>query len=114
YIAAAQGASKRAAALTQRLLAFARRQTLDAKPTDINRHVVDMEELIRRTMGPAIKIETVRSGGLWNILADANQLENALLNLCINARDAMPDGGALMIETGNRWFDERTARERDL
>ncbi len=114
YIAAAQGASKRAAALTQRLLAFARRQTLDAKPTDINQHIDDMEELIRRTMGPAIEIETIKFGGLWNILADANQLENALLNLCINARDAMPDGGALMIETGNRWFDERTAGERDL
>jgi PAS domain S-box-containing protein len=114
YIGAAQGATKRAAALTQRLLAFARRQTLDAKSTDINRHIVDMEELIRRTVGPAIKIETVTSGGLWNVLVDANQLENALLNLCINARDAMPDGGALMIEAGNQWFDERTARERDL
>jgi PAS domain S-box-containing protein len=114
YIAAAQGAAKRAAALTQRLLAFARRQTLDAKPTDANRHIADMEDLVRRTVGPLIKIETVKAAGLWNIFVDANQLENALLNLCINARDAMPDGGALMIETGNRWFDERTARERDV
>ncbi|MDB6086116.1 MAG: sensor hybrid histidine kinase, partial [Gammaproteobacteria bacterium] len=64
YILAAQGGAKRAAALTQRLLAFARRQTLDAKPADINRHIVDMEELIRRTVGPSIKIETVQSVGL--------------------------------------------------
>jgi PAS domain S-box-containing protein len=114
YVAAAQGAAKRAAALTQRLLAFARRQTLDAKPTDINRHIADMEDLVRRTVGPLITIESVKSAGLWNVFVDANQLENALLNLCINARDAMPDGGALMIETANRWFDERTARERDV
>jgi PAS domain S-box-containing protein len=114
YVAAAQGAAKRAAALTQRLLAFARRQTLDAKPTDVNRHIADMEDLVRRTVGPLINIETVKAAGLWNVFVDANQLENALLNLCINARDAMPDGGALMIETANRWFDERTARERDV
>lgn len=114
YVVAASGAAKRAASLTQRLLAFARRQTLDAKPADINRHIVDMEELIRRTMGPTIRIETVQAAGLWTVLVDGNQLENALLNLCINARDAMPDGGALMIETGNRWLDELTARERDL
>ena len=114
YIVAANGAAKRAASLTQRLLAFARRQTLDAKPTDVNRHIVDMEELIRRTMGPDIRIETVKAAGLWTVLVDGNQLENALLNLCINARDAMPEGGALMIETGNRWLDEPAARERDL
>jgi PAS domain S-box-containing protein len=114
YIAAAQGAARRAASLTQRLLAFARRQTLDPKPTDVNRHITEMEELIRRTVGPTIRIESVKAAGLWNVLVDANQLENSLLNLCINARDAMPDGGALMIETGNRWLDERTARERDL
>jgi PAS domain S-box-containing protein len=114
YIVAANGAAKRAASLTQRLLAFARRQTLDAKPADINRHIVDMEELIRRTMGPDIRIESVQAAGLWTVLVDGNQLENALLNLCINARDAMPEGGALMIETANRWLDEHTARERDL
>ena len=115
YVNAAQGAAKRAAALTHRLLAFSRRQTLDPKPTDVNRLVHGMEELVRRTMGPAITVEPmVGSAGLWPTLVDAGQLENALLNLCINARDAMPDGGRLTIETANRWMDERMARERDL
>ena len=114
YITAAQGASKRAAALTHRLLAFSRRQTLDPKPTDVNRLVAGMEELVRRTVGPAIAVEAVAAGGLWATLVDPHQLENALLNLCINARDAMPDGGRLTIETGNKWLDHRAARERDL
>lgn len=114
YVTAAQGAAKRAAALTHRLLAFARRQTLDPKPVDANRLIADMEDLIRRTMGPAITVENVGAGGLWTILVDPNQLENVLLNLCINARDAMVDGGTLTIETGNRWLDERSARTRDL
>ena len=114
YVTAAQGAAKRAAALTHRLLAFARRQTLDPKPTNVNRLVLDMEELIRRTMGPAIEIEVVGAAGLWTTLIDPNQLENALLNLCINARDAMPDGGRLTIETANKWLDGRTGRERSL
>jgi len=97
------------------LLAFARRQTLDPKPTDINRLVRGMEELIRRTVGPEIAVEpTVGAVGLWTSLVDAGQLENALLNLCINARDAMPDGGKLTMETGNCWLDERMARDRDL
>jgi signal transduction histidine kinase len=110
----AQSAVKRAAALTHRLLAFSRRQTLDSKPTNVNRLVSDMEELIRRTVGPAIHIEVVGAGGLWTTLVDTNQLENALLNLCLNARDAMPEGGRLTIETANRWLDERAARERDV
>ena len=114
YLSAAQGAAKRAAALTHRLLAFTRRQTLDPKPTDVNRLVAGMEELIRRTVGPQVAVEIVGAGGLWATLVDPNQLENALLNLCINARDAMPDGGRLTIETGNRWLDQRAARERDL
>jgi len=114
YVNAAQGAAKRAAGLTHRLLAFSRRQTLDPKPTDVNRLVAGMEELIRRTMGPAIEVETVAAGGLWSTLVDPGQLENALLNLCINARDAMPDGGKLTIETGNKWLDARAAVERDL
>ncbi len=114
YISVAQGAAKRAAALTHRLLAFSRRQTLDPKPIDVNRLVAGMEELIRRTMGPAIAVEAVAAGGLWATSVDPPQLENALLNLCINARDAMPDGGRLTIETANRWLDQRAARERDL
>ena len=114
YIVAAQGASQRAAALTHRLLAFSRRQALDPRPTNINRLVAGMEDLIRRTMGPAVEVEVVAAGGLWTTLVDTNQFENALLNLCINARDAMPDGGKLTIETGNRWLDERAARDRDL
>jgi len=114
YITAAQGAVKRAAALTHRLLAFSRRQTLEPKPTNVNRLISGMEELVRRTVGPAIHIEVVGSGGLWPTLVDPNQLENALLNLCLNARDAMPEGGRLTIETANRWLDERAARERDI
>ncbi|WP_202910807.1 ATP-binding protein [Teichococcus vastitatis] len=115
YVRTAQGAAERAAALTHRLLAFSRRQTLDPKPTDINRLIRGMEELVRRTVGPAIEVEpVVTAGGLWPTLVDPGQLENALLNLCINARDAMPDGGKITIETGNRWLDERAARERDV
>ncbi|GJD56165.1 Blue-light-activated protein [Methylobacterium dankookense] len=114
YVAAAQGAAKRAAALTHRLLAFSRRQTLDPKPTDVNRLVRGMEELIRRTIGPELALEVVAAGGLWSVLVDPSQLENALLNLCINARDAMPDGGRITIETANRWLDTVAARERDL
>jgi len=114
YIDAAQNATRRAAALTQRLLAFSRRQTLDPKPTDVNRLVAGMEDLLRRTLGPGIALEVVGAGGLWATLVDPPQLENALLNLCINARDAMPDGGRMTIETANRWLDERVAREREL
>jgi PAS domain S-box-containing protein len=114
YIMAAQSASRRAASLIHRLLAFSRRQTLDPKPTDVNRLVIGMEELIRRTVGPQIAVDVVTAGGLWSALIDAPQLENALLNLCINARDAMPDGGRITIETANKWLDERAAAERDL
>ncbi|MBX9932738.1 MAG: response regulator [Methylobacterium sp.] len=114
YVDAAQGAAKRAAALTQRLLAFSRRQTLDPRVINLNRLVADMEELIRRTVGPEITIEVVGAGGLWLVLVDPNQFENALLNLCINARDAMPTGGRLTIETANKWLDDRAAGEREL
>jgi signal transduction histidine kinase/CheY-like chemotaxis protein len=114
YVTAAQGAAKRAAALTHRLLAFSRRQTLDPKPTDLNRLVNGMEELIRRTVGPQIALEVVTAGGLWSSLIDPSQLESALLNLCINARDAMPSGGRITIETANKWLDDHAARERDL
>jgi len=114
YMMAAQASAKRAAALTHRLLAFTRQQTLDPQPTNANRLVSGMEELIRRTVGPSIEVEVVTAGGLWPVLVDPNQLENALLNLCINARDAMPDGGRLTIETSNTWLDARAAREQDV
>jgi signal transduction histidine kinase/CheY-like chemotaxis protein/PAS domain-containing protein len=114
YMGAAQGAAKRAGALTHRLLAFSRRQTLDPKPTDVNRLVAGIQELIQRTVGPAIPIEVVGASGLWGALVDPPQLENALLNLCINARDAMPDGGRITIETANKWLDERAARQHDM
>jgi PAS domain S-box-containing protein len=114
YVAAAQGGAKRAAALTHRLLAFSRRQTLEPKPTNVNRLVVGMEELIRRTVGPAIALEVVGVAGPWRTLVDPGQLESALLNLCINARDAMPGGGRITIETANTWMDERGAGERDM
>jgi PAS domain S-box-containing protein len=114
YVTAAQGATSRAAALTHRLLAFARRQTLDPESVNPNRLISGMEDLVRRTVGPAIKVETVLAIGLWQTLCDPHQLENAILNLCINGRDAMPDGGRLTIETTNTWLDEHRARERDM
>ena len=114
YIAVAQASTRRAAALTQRLLAFSRRQTLNPAPTDVNRLVSGMGEMIRRTVGPSIDVEVVEAGGLWLTKIDRSQLENALLNLAINARDAMPDGGRITIETANKWLDLRAAKERDL
>lgn len=101
YIDMAQQGTQRAAVLTQRLLAFSRRQTLDLKPTNLNELVANMMALIRSTVGPGIAIEPVLQKDLWPTLCDPHQLENALLNLCINARDAMPDGGQLTIETEN-------------
>jgi len=98
---AAQRAGERAAVLTAQLLAFARRQPLDPRPVEINRLVAGMSNLLRRTLGEAIRIETRLASGLWWVSADANQLENALLNLAVNARDAMPDSGTLTIETRN-------------
>jgi PAS domain S-box-containing protein len=114
YLDAAKGAAGRAAALTQRLLAFARGQTLDPRPVDANRLIAGMAEMFRRTVGPAVAMEVVAADGLWLTRVDPHQLENALLNLCINARDAMPDGGRLTIRTGNASLDGRAARERDL
>lgn len=114
HLNGAQSAVKRAAALTQRLLAFSRRQTLDPKAADLNRIVADMHDLIGRSVGPAITVETIAAGGLWNTFVDIGQLENALLNLCINARDAMPHGGRLTIETANRWLDDIAAMQRGV
>ncbi len=114
YIEAAQRAANRAAALTHRLLAFSRQQTLVAKLTDINRLVAEMEDLVRRTMGPSITVRVRTAQDLWTTCIDAGELENALLNLCINARDAMPEGGELTIETANLSIDARAAQQSDI
>jgi PAS domain S-box-containing protein len=109
YAAAAITSAQRAAALTQRLLAFARRQPLDPKQVDANRLVANMEELIRRTIGPSITLEMVLSASLWPTICDPHQLDSAILNLAINARDAMPQGGRLTIETANAFLDDAYA-----
>jgi CheY-like chemotaxis protein len=114
YLAVAHGAAKRAASLTHRLLAFSRRQTLDPKPTDINQLISGIDDLIRRTVGPAVSVNVAGAPKLWAVLVDPNQLENALLNLCINARDAMPDGGGLVIETANHTLDDLEASALEL
>ncbi|OSN24794.1 Blue-light-activated protein [Pseudomonas syringae pv. actinidiae] len=114
YIGAALGAAKRAASLTHRLLAFSRRQTLDPKTTDMNALVEGMLELIQRTVGPSIAIKVVGASDLGLARVDPSQLENALLNLCINARDAMPMGGKIVIETANRWIDKDAGSRQDI
>ena len=103
--------AQRAATLTHQLLAFARRQALDPRPLDANRLVAGMSELLRGTLGEAISIESVLAGGLWRTMADANHLESAVLNLAVNARDAMPNGGRLTIETANAYLDETYAQQ---
>jgi PAS domain S-box-containing protein len=113
FMDAASTSAQRAAALTHRLLAFARRQSLDTKPSDINRLVGGMEELLRRTIGEHVALQTALADDLWPALTDDNQLENAILNLAINARDAMQDGGKLTIETANAVLDEMYARVND-
>ncbi|GJE45090.1 PAS domain-containing protein [Methylobacterium soli] len=112
YAGLAMASAQRAAALTHRLLAFSRQQPLEAKPVDVNRLVGSMDDLLRRTLGERVRLEVVVAGGLWLTLCDPNQLENTLLNLAINARDAMPDGGRLTIETANSFLDDAyVARE---
>jgi PAS domain S-box-containing protein len=105
FIAGAMTSAGRASALTHRLLAFARRQPLDPRPVRANPLVTSMEDLLRRTLGETVSLELVLAGGLWLTLCDPNQLESSILNLAINARDAMPDGGQLTIETCNTHID---------
>ena len=101
--------AQRASQLTARLLAFSRQQPLAPQPIDANKLVGSMSELLRRTIGEHLQVETVLAGGLWRTFVDPNQLENAIVNLCVNARDAMPDGGKLTIETGNAHLDDTYA-----
>ncbi|MFU0507640.1 hybrid sensor histidine kinase/response regulator [Pseudaminobacter sp. NGMCC 1.201702] len=102
----AQQASQRSAKLTARLLAFSRRQPLDPKPIDANRLIADLADMLARTLGEQARLEVITAPGLWMAQADVNELENAILNLAVNARDAMSEGGRLTIETGNTFLDE--------
>ena len=107
YVDAAADGARRAAALTQRLLAFSRQQPLKPEPVDANKLVAGMSDLLRHSLGGDVRLETVLAGGLWRTHADPNQLENVILNLAINGRDAMADGGRLTIETANCHLDAR-------
>ncbi|MGV3683565.1 MAG: PAS domain-containing protein [Acidovorax sp.] len=115
YVEMCERSVRSAASLTQRLLAFSRRQTLDPRPVDVNRLVAGMQDLIARTVGPTVELRVAAAPDLWAARIDPSQLESALLNLCINARDAMmPQGGRLAIATANQVLDERSARELEL
>ena len=113
FMDAASASAQRAGALTHRLLAFARRQSLDIRPSNVNRLVGGMEDLLHRTLGEHIDLECSLAPELWTAFTDANQLESAVLNLAINARDAMPDGGRLTIETTNVRLDEAYASSQE-
>ena len=114
YLTNAQEGGRRAAALTQRLLAFARQQPLEPTPLEANRLVAGMSDLLRRSLGETINMETVLAGGLWRIHADPNQLESAIVNLAVNSRDAMPNGGKLTIETANAYLDDEYSTHEGL
>lgn len=115
YMEMAEASIRRAASLTQRLLAFSRRQTLDPRPTDVNRLIDGLEDLIRRTVGPSMQLQLIGGGELWLTKVDPPQLESALLNLCINACDAMlPEGGPLTIATSNQSMDKVGAAALDM
>jgi signal transduction histidine kinase/PAS domain-containing protein/ActR/RegA family two-component response regulator len=114
FVEGAIDGAQRAATLTQRLLAFSRQQPLSPEPLIINKLVAGMSELLDRTLGEHVKVETVLAAGLWQVKADPAQLENAILNLAVNARDAMPDGGRLTIETMNAFVDDTYAQEHAI
>jgi PAS domain S-box-containing protein len=114
YVSVAYGAAQRAAALTHRLLAFSRRQTLLPEHTDVHVLIAEMEELIRRTVGPGIDLSVELNAALSTCLVDQAQVENSLLNLCINARDALPDGGKISIQTSNQVQEEGDGLDPDL
>jgi signal transduction histidine kinase len=114
YVTVAQGAVQRGAALTHRLLAFSRRQVLAPKATDVNALIAGMHELIQRAVGPSIRLRVSGDQALWPALIDPGQLENALLNLCINSRDAMPNGGRISIEASNETVEAAKATQLDL
>ncbi len=111
FVEGAIEGAQRAASLTQRLLAFSRQQPLAPEPLNANRMVAGMSELLARTLGEPISVQTVLAAGLWQVKADPGQLENAILNLSVNARDAMPNGGKLTIETSNAFVDDAFAKE---
>jgi signal transduction histidine kinase/CheY-like chemotaxis protein len=111
YITTALEGAQRGAALTQRLLAFARQQPLAPQTIDANRFVADLSDLLRRTLTEVVQVETVLAGGLWKTHVDPNQLESVVLNLAVNGRDAMPDGGKLTIETANASLSEDYSRD---
>jgi CheY-like chemotaxis protein len=110
FITNAMEGAQRGAQLTSRLLAFSRQQALDPRPIDTNQLVREMSELLQRTIGENIRLATVLADGLWKTFADPLQLESAVINLCANSRDAMPDGGSLTLETSNVHLDEAYAR----
>jgi signal transduction histidine kinase len=105
--------AERAAQLTQRLLAFSRRQPLNPRVLDINKLIVAISDLLTRTLGENIELETISGAGLWNVEVDASEMESTLLNLALNARDAMPTGGKLTIETSNAYLDDEYCREHE-
>ena len=105
--------AERAAQLTQRLLAFSRRQPLNPRVLDVNKLILSISDLLTRTLGENIKLETISGAGLWKVEADASEMESTLLNLALNARDAMPEGGKLTIETSNAYLDDEYCRQQE-